>query len=95
MSCAHTLKPGETRVFTVAVIPPPYECVFCELDRQQEEIKALRDALRESLDWATPFDGRHDMNEAGFMVELVPVFTRIGLRHRDDRLVALRKLVAP
>ena len=54
------------------------------------QVEHLQAALREALDWATRFDGRH---EGGYTSELLPMYTRIGDRQRAERLAVLAKLV--
>ena len=59
-----------------------------------EERDALVLSLREAIDWATKFNGRHDRS-GGYVSELLPQFTRIGERHREDRLATFAKQIAP
>lgn len=57
----------------------------------ERELREVRAALTEALDWAKRFDGRHDRS-GGYSSELLPMFTRIGERLREDRLSELAKL---
>lgn len=57
----------------------------------EAERMKLRALLAEALDWATRFDGRHNREPHGYSSEMQPMFMRIGARHRDERLAAIRK----
>lgn len=82
-------------------------CVLCnltasevldDLDRRYRQmyertLTILRERLAEALDWATRYDARHFKAPGGWKSELLPMYTRIGNRHRDVELVTLASYV--
>ena len=65
-----------------------------QLEAESDQVQALKEGLREAIDWATGATGPDDPRwKRPHCSETIPQFTGLGDRNRTERLAALAKLV--
>src|SRR5262249_325936 len=60
------------------------------LHASRDCLRNLTRILSDLIDYCTPFDGRHNENEFGFVSELRPFYTRIGKIDVDSRICEIK-----